>query len=212
MAPLSTWDIGNPCMQLKLTMVMRNTHQSLQISLNSAVFWRSMISVLLANHTKAMQYSWNPEPIVVHAHEGGPAVNASSERQAMANTELSAVAIGRKIQSSDKWSEYIYIWTWHVCKKYCWYQWYQPHILFDNMISWYHWLTTTSIVKNGQVPNIRRFLFLPISPPSRVKALKYIYKSIQIQSSPAKSSPFCIHFTSIYTIPHALLLDCLYLT
>ncbi len=46
-----------------------------------------MISVLLANHAKAMQYSWNPEPVVVHAHEGGPAVNASWERQAMTKND-----------------------------------------------------------------------------------------------------------------------------
>lgn len=85
----------------------KHASKSAKFHWKSPVFWRSMISVLLANHTKAMQYSWNPEPIVVHAHEGGPAVNASSERQAMANTELSAVAIGRKIQSSDKWSEYM---------------------------------------------------------------------------------------------------------
>ena len=199
MAPLSTWDIGNPCMQLKLTMVMRNTHQSLQSSWKSPVFWRSMISVLLANHTKAMQYSWNPEPIVVHAHEGGPAVNASSERQAMANTELSAVAIGRKIQSSDKWSAYMNMTCLQEILLIPMIS--TQHLIWYNMISWYHWLTTTSIVKNGQVPNIRRFLFLPISPPSRVKALKPIYKSIQLQSSQVQSILYTLHmYIYIYTI------------
>lgn len=37
------------------------------------------LAVLLAHHSKTMQNAWDPEPVVVHAHEGGPAIDSSSD-------------------------------------------------------------------------------------------------------------------------------------